>query len=193
MSTNGFRGIVIVFLSTMLPSQIVLAKTASSEFNFTATFAGGSCEIIAPESIEFNGGSEVRAREIEEGSEKATTQFNLTMSNCSGSGLTPTITVIGEKTSNFGSEPLFRDSTGSGESDGYGLLLGTLGNSDFSKTENLALTGKISALNWNTSNQLNMMVTSLPMIATLTCGQCNYSGRQGGEFKSTITFEFVYE
>ncbi|EKT62036.1 fimbrial protein [Providencia burhodogranariea] len=168
------------------------AGSASSSFNFTATFVGGSCAINVRENIQFNGGDLLLSTEIEEQAVAATETFDLTLSKCAGWGLTPSIKVSGKTTTSFG-PALFRDALGERDSNGYGILLTTAGNASFDLNNNLAANGVIPAKNWSTSNQLSSIETTLPMVATLTCGDCNYAGRQGGEFKATVTFDFVYE
>lgn len=184
--TRCFGVVLCGFVTT------ALAESASSSFNFTATFVGGSCEIDVLENIQFNGGDLLLSTEIEEQAVAATNAFDLTLTKCAGWGLTPSIKVSGSTTTNFG-PTLFRDALGERGSNGYGVLLKTAGNASFGLNNNLAANGVISAKNWSANNQLSSIETTLPMVATLTCGDCNYAGRQGGEFKATVTFDFVYE
>lgn len=184
--TRCFGVVLCGFVTT------ALAESASSSFNFTATFVGGSCEIRAPGSIQFNSGTALLSSEIEQQVAVTTERFDLTLTKCAGWGLTPAIKVSGKTTTDFGST-LFRDALGERDSNGYGVLLKTAGNASFDLNNNLAASGVIPAKNWSANNQLSSIETTLPMVATLTCGDCNYAGRQGGEFKATVTFDFVYE
>ena len=169
-----------------------IADTSSSTFNFTAIFVGGSCEISAPTSIQFNDGEALRPSEIEQGIAATTQSFNLILSKCSGWGLTPSVKVNGQKTSDFG-PALFRNTLGAMDSNGYGILLATDGNTSFVSNPNLAATGTILAKNWNPESQLDSIDIRIPIVAKLTCGNCDYVGRQSGAFKATVTFDFVYE
>ncbi|QZY66575.1 hypothetical protein K7H99_20370 (plasmid) [Providencia rettgeri] len=170
----------------------VFAGTASSVFNFTAIFVGGTCDISAPAAIQFNGGSPLTSSEIEQKTAVTNEGFNITLSNCAGWGLTPAIKVSGTTISDFG-EPLFRDAAGKNGTNGYGILLQTPGNATFNLNLNLAENGRVSAKSWSTDDQLSTVDTALPMVASLRCGDCNYPDRHGGEFKATVTFDFVYE
>lgn len=188
--TQFFAGCIGIGLCSF--GGTAFADTASSTFNFTATFVGGSCEISAPGSIQFNSDTALLSSEIEQQVAATTERFDLTLTKCAGWGLTPAIKVSGKTTTDFGSA-LFRDALGERDSNGYGVLLKTAGNASFDLNNNLAANGVIPAKNWSANNQLNAIDTTLPMVATLTCGDCNYAGRQGGEFKATVTFDFVYE
>lgn len=186
--------IIVSCLGLSSYSPVMLAGTASTTFNFSAVFVGGGCEINAPSSIKFNDGNDLFAADIEQGGAKTTQKFDLTLNDCNGWGLTPTIKVSGETTHDFGSAPLFRDNgLGLMDSNGYGVLLQTVGNPSFNSNDNLAANGAISNKDWSTESQLNSIHTTLPMVAILTCGNCDYEGRQGGQFKATVTFDFVYE
>ncbi|MBP6120831.1 MULTISPECIES: fimbrial protein [Providencia] len=168
-------------------------NSASSVFNFTATFVGGSCAISVPASVKFNNGNAFSSAEIVQKTAMTNETFNLTLSQCAGWGLTPAIKVSGSMTTDFG-EALFRDVMGSVDANGYGVLLETPGNTTFNSNLNLAANGTVSAKNdWSMQRQLNTMDTTLPIVASLRCGDCNYPGRHGGEFKATVTFDFVYE
>jgi type 1 fimbria pilin len=177
-------------------SVTVYAGTASTVFNFTATFVGGSCDISAPASVQFNGGNAFSSNEIEQKVAATTESLTLTLSGCSGWGLTPAINVSGQTTTELGGESLFRDVMGPVDAKGYGILLQTEGNGVFAPNANLAQSGKITPINWDSDAKLNTLSgvsATVPLTATLTCGNCNYAGRQGGEFKATVTFDFVYE
>ena len=174
-------------------STLASADTASSVFNFTTMFVGGSCEISAPATVAFNNGNPLSSVEIVQKAVVTNESFNLTLSNCVGWGLTPVIKVSGSKTSDFG-ESLFRNVGGPIDANGYGILLQTPGNTTFNSNLNLAANGTILAKNdWAIEEQLSSIDTTVPIVASLRCGDCNYSGRQGGEFKATVTFDFVYE
>lgn len=172
------------------------ADTASTTFNFTTTFVGGSCDIKAPASVQFNDGNAFSSNDIEQKVAATTVALTLTLSGCSGWGLAPAIKVSGQTTAELGGEPLFRDVMGPVDAKGYGILLQTEGNVVFAPNANLARSGKITSNNWNSDAQLDTLngaSATVPLTATLTCGNCNYASRQGGEFKATVTFDFVYE
>lgn len=174
-------------------STLAAAGTASNVFNFTAIFVGGSCEISAPANVVFNNGNAISPVDIEQKTVATNESFNLTLSNCAGWGLTPAIKVSGSKTSDFG-ESLFRNAGGPVDANGYGVLLQTAGNKTFNSNLNLAANGIILAKNdWSTESQLSSIDTTIPIVASLRCGDCNYPGRQDGEFRATVTFDFVYE
>lgn len=184
--------VLCISMGLMGISPAVFAGTATSVFNFQAVFVGGGCDISAPASVKFNNGNAFSSLEIEQETAATNETFDITLSNCAGWGLTPSIKVSGAQTSEFG-QPLFRDVMGPVDANGYGILLKTDGNSTFSPNLNLAENGVISASDWSMDNQLDTVNTTLPMVASLRCGDCSYSGRQGGEFKATVTFDFVYE
>ncbi len=169
------------------------AGTASAVFNFTAMFVGGSCNISAPPSVRFNNGNAFSSAEIEQKTAITNQSFDLTLSKCAGWGLTPSIKVSGTKTSHFGEE-LFRNAGGPLDAHGYGILLTTPGNRSFNNNLNLAANGTIAAKSdWSTNTQLNTVDTTIPMVASLRCGYCNYPLRRGGDFSATVTFDFVYD
>lgn len=176
------------------------AGIATSEFNFEAQFVGGGCSISVPSSLQFNNGNILLPSEIEAATEagtpKTSLSFEVTLSDCDGSGIKPLIKVSGEKTTAFGST-LFRDASALGPSDsnGYGVYLKTNGNSSFYPNDNLAYAGYNSTITYRGSadDQLNNINTKIPIFAVLRCASCNYPGRQGGVFKSTLTFEFIYQ
>jgi type 1 fimbria pilin len=185
---------MMAMMSAVGLSAPALAGTDSATFNFTAMFVGGSCDITAPPSITFNNGSPFGSREIEERVAATNESFELTLNNCAGWGLTPSIKVGGPQTSDFG-VPLFRNAGGPIDAKGYGILLATEGNGIFNANPNLAANGAILAQEtWSTDAQLSTVNnTRVPMTATLTCGDCNYALRQGGDLSATVTFDFVYD
>ncbi|ENY6786361.1 MULTISPECIES: fimbrial protein [Providencia] len=190
---NVYRaGLIVAIMGAVGLSTSALAGTASATFNFTAVFVGGSCEITAPNTVVFNQGSPFSSRDIEERVAATNESFELTLSNCAGWGLTPSITVSGAKTSDYG-EALFRNVGGPIGAKGYGILLATEGNNTFAFNQNLAANGSILIGNWSADDQLSVIDTTLPMTATLTCGDCNYALRQGGDLRATVTFDFVYD
>lgn len=167
-------------------------NTANSTLNFSAIFVGGSCQISAPISIQFNNGNPLMSEDIKNGINGTKQSFNLILSKCAGWGLTPSILVTGATTTEFGM-PLFRDLRNDTDANGYGILLMTEGTTDFNSNQNLANEGMISAKNWGETKKLETLSTSIPIKATLTCGTCDYADRHGGSFKATVTFDFLYE
>ncbi len=167
------------------------AGSASAVLNFSAVFVGGGCDISTSDAeIIFGGGDPIMPSDIISSPPQAS--FNLTLSSCSGYGLTPKINVAGESTTLFG-PALFRSSADSA-SDGYGILLATAGNESFSENTNLAASKVITAKSWDTGTTLSSSTldTTLPVTATLTCGDCTYS-RRSGDLIATVTFDFVYD
>lgn len=191
---QGKSTLYITGLALMLSLGLVrfsAAGSASSEMNFSAVFAGGSCDISTSISeIVFGGGELIEPNDII--SNPPQEAFDLILSNCSGAGLTPKITVTGESTALFGL-PLFRSTAPATASDGYGILLSTLGNGSFNSNMNLAQDNTISTKNWSTDTPLSELDTTLPVSAVLTCGTCDYSGRRSGDLIATVTFDFVYD
>lgn len=186
---------------TFLSSANVFAGSTSGIFHFDAEFVGGGCEISSDAAtIQFNGGNPILPSEIEAatlaGSAKTLKTFNIKLTGCNGWGLIPKIQVTGEKTTDFGSN-LFRNNTAltANDSNGYGLLLTTKGNSTFQENSNLASHNTITVKSdWGTaSRDLNTIDKTLPISAVLTCGDCNYGKRQGGKFTATVTFDFIYD
>lgn len=196
MNKHGQLGFKLMLNSVALSllglSHISYGGTASNTFNFTATFVGGTCEINVPTSVQFNSGNILRATDIEQKTSETQKEFEITLANCTGWGLTPSIKVQGSKTADFG-EQLFRDIMGPLDANGYGVLLESRDNNTFEANSNLAAQGVISAKNWSPDTQLNTIDTTIRMIASLSCGDCNYQDRHGGAFKSTVTFDFIYE
>ncbi|MEM8325522.1 fimbrial-like protein [Morganella morganii] len=197
MITNIIRlGYAVLCITGLLLSVFGIMRPAaagsdSAVINFSAVFVGGSCEISAsvPEIV-FGGGELIEPDEIV--SNPLPTAFNLTLTGCGGWGLTPKVTVSGESTTLFG-PALFRSSMPESASDGYGILLSTLGNNSFNANTNLADTKVITAKNWSMDTDLSGLDTILPVTATLTCGDCNYSGRRSGDLIASVTFDFVYD
>lgn len=198
MNTNKFRqwqpavcitGLLLTMLFTM--PRYSLASSDSAVINFSAVFAGGSCDISTSVSeIVFGGGELIAPADIV--SSPPQVVFDLTFANCTGQGLAPKIKVTGESTTLFG-PPLFRSPMPQSASDGYGILLSTNGNSTFSANANLADTKTITATNWDTNKPLSELDTTLPVTATLTCGTCDYAGRRSGDLISSVTFDFIYD
>ncbi|HHR6079995.1 TPA: fimbrial protein [Providencia alcalifaciens] len=167
-------------------------NSASNTFTFAATFVGGSCQITAPPSVTFNNGNPLMPDDIKKGLDSAKHEFELTLSQCAGWGLTPSIHVSGTITTELG-EPVFRDTDGGSDVKGYGLWLSTIGSADFGPNTNLARDGVIQASNWASTQQLSTLATTIPIKAVLTCGYCDSDDRHGGVFISTVTFDFLYE
>ena len=191
---NGYRSfLMMAMMSVVGLNAPALADSATTTFNFTAMFVGGSCDISAPPSVTFNNGNAFSSAEIAQKTAATNQSFDLTLSKCAGWGLTPSIKVSGTKTSDFG-EALFRNVGGPLDASGYGILLTTPGNRSFNNNLNLAANGTISAKNdWSTNTQLNTVDTTIPMVASLRCGDCNYPLRRGGDISATVTFDFVYD
>lgn len=154
------------------------AVAANQTVNFSALIAyEGSCEITVPEPIKFNNEEAILPSVIERSPPQKT--FDLTLSKCQGIGVKPKIVLSGTSTTEYGPD-LFRDPATS-TAVGYGILLKTNGNSTFQANANLAKNKAILAVpNWSNDTDLTTINGSLPIIATLTCGDCNFGGRVGG-------------
>lgn len=180
----------LMFLMSVSGGSPAVAGSDSALINFSAVFVGGGCDIsTSVPQIVFGGGDAIRPADIISSPPQET--FDVVLSQCAGEGLTPKITVSGESVTLYG-PVLFRNAAESA-SKGYGILLSTGGNSSFNANANLAQTKTISAKNWNTGTQLSELNTTLPVTAVLTCGNCDYSERQGGDLIASVTFDFVYD
>lgn len=168
------------------------AQTASTEFSATIAFEG-ACDITAPTQVEFNNGNDVLPSDIESGAATAIKTFDLTLAGCKGIGLTPKITVAGQSNAATG-ETLFLDSGTASGATGYGILLSTVGNTNFKANPNLAATKTISASDdWDVLTNITALDGTIPMTAKISCGDCEAEGRLGGALKSNVTFEFKYD
>ncbi|EKT60167.1 fimbrial protein [Providencia sneebia] len=192
--TLSRKQLAIVCTSLLMSwGNSALAGSATNNIEFSVTFVGGGCEISAIPPIQFNDGNVLLSADIEQGSAATKKVFDLTLINCSGWGLTPAIYVSGQTTTDFG-VAMFRDQSASMDANGYGVLLSTPGNASFNGNNNLAISpSKIEAKNWSAETELSSITTVLPITAQLSCGDCHYASRQGGDFKATVTFDFVYE
>ncbi|MBS0848199.1 fimbrial protein [Citrobacter sp. JGM124] len=167
------------------------ATSASTEFSATIAFEG-ACDISAPATVIFNNGDAVLPSQIEDGNAAAKKTFDITLANCKGVGVTPKITVVGESNTDAGTA-LFLDAATS-TSTGYGVLLATDGNANFEANTNLAATKTIAASDdWDTDTSLTTLNGTIPMAATLSCGDCETDGRLGGDLVANVTFEFKYD
>lgn len=191
---NILSKVIGIFFFTVVNSNLAfaVAGNANSNIYFKATFVGGACEITAPSVIQFNGGEIIMPTEIRQKLSKTIENFNLILSNCSGLGLIPTITVSGESTTDLGIA-VFRNTPSQTDADGYGILLSTIGNNSFVANNNLAVENIIHSKDWDYNNSLSSIDKTLPMKAILTCGNCNSTTQRGGDFNATITFNFSYE
>lgn len=167
------------------------ATSASTEFSATIAFEG-ACDISAPPTVIFNNGDAVLPSQIEDGNAAAKKTFDITLANCKGVGVTPKVTVVGESNTDAGTA-LFLDAATS-TSTGYGVLLATDGNANFEANTNLAATKTIAASDdWDTDTSLTTLNGTIPMAATLSCGDCETDGRLGGDLVANVTFEFKYD
>ncbi|MGF7540411.1 MULTISPECIES: fimbrial protein [Providencia] len=191
---NFLSKVIGIFFFTVINNNLAFAVAGSANSNiyFKATFVGGACEITAPSVIQFNGGEMIMPTEIRQKLSKTIENFNLILSNCSGLGLIPTITVSGESTTDLGIA-VFRNIPSQTDADGYGILLSTIGNNSFAANNNLAVENIIHSKDWNSNNLLSSIDKILPIKAVLTCGDCNSKTQRGGDFNATITFNFLYE
>ncbi|EPL6453509.1 fimbrial protein [Providencia rettgeri] len=186
------RAAALVGVSALFMSMTAGAATsASTEFSATIAFEG-ACDITAPATVVFNNGDAVLPSQIEAHNAASKKTFDLTLANCQGIGVTPKITLAGESNADTG-ETLFLDAASS-TTTGYGILLATDGNANFKANMNLADVKIISAIDaWDTDTSLTTIDGTIPMVATLSCGDCVVEGRLGGDLVSNVTFEFKYD
>ncbi|HEM8878573.1 TPA: fimbrial-like protein [Providencia stuartii] len=163
----------------------IAAQTTTT--TITASIVGGACDISVPPSVPFG---EVQAVDIinENGISE---MFDIKLDACNGYGLTPSIKVTGDIDSSSG-EDLFITPTST--SQGYGVLLSTAGNTYFAQNDNLAKNDTISAKgnDWNTKFA-SVLDGTIPMKATLSCGECVDTKLKGGALNASITFSFLYQ
>lgn len=186
-----------ILLAGALP-LIAQAGSANNTFNFAATFLGGSCEINVPASLSFNRGNIILPSEIfdvgESGTPLTRTEFTLSLFNCAGQGLRPQIRLSGNTELICGSTLYRNNVTGSGSARGYGVLIKTAGNEIFSINNNLGFNKNISTKSWTQDTRLERLNgLTLPIVAILRTGSCANDGRRGGQFRTNVTFEFIYE
>lgn len=166
-----------------------LAATSAST-TISASIVGGSCDIAAPATLAIMDGDPIPAEDITTTSTIAKT-FNLTLSGCNGFGLTPSIKIAGDDSSLSG-KSLFVSATST--SKGYGILLSTVGNTNFQANTNLAANKTITAATktWG-STVASSLNGTIPLTATVSCGDCVSATLQGGMLNASLTFEFLYQ
>lgn len=175
---------------SLLGSMSAVAAPASVEFSANIAYEG-ACDIDVNPVI-FNNGESILPSQIEAKEPVTKESFDLTLSGCRGIGSTPKITVSGSSNTNLG-EALFLDAVDS-TAVGYGILLETNGNTVFQENLNLAANKEIIAVeDWDKYTKLDSINGKLPMVATLTCGDCSLDERIGGVLKASVTFDFKYE
>lgn len=171
--------------SVFLSKPSLAADTAST--TVTASIVGGACNIAVPASVPFG---EVQAAEITSTND-ISKNFDLTLSDCNGYGLTPSISVSGDINSASGND-LFM-TTASTTSQGYGVLLSTAGNANFEQNGNLATLTTINAKGTWSLEQASALNGKIPMKAAISCGDCVANTLQGGVLTASITFNFLYQ
>lgn len=183
-----FIGLVLLFTQKTAFASI----TGSHTVIFNADIAyEGACNIAVDSPVIFNNDEPILPEQIEAKDAITKQNVKLTLSGCKGFGLIPKIKVVGQSTTEYG-DAMFADNAS--EAKGYGIYLSTLGDSNFKENSNLAATNIIKAADdWKITNSLAKLNGSLPLIAQLTCGDCNFPNRIGGELKANITFEFEFE
>ena len=187
----------LILLMFFLPSAARAGSTTST-FNFSANFIGGACEVSVPATLRFNNGDVILPSEIfgvsESGTPITTVNFNLTLINCAGQGLTPKIRLSGNTELICDSTMYKNNATGAGSAVGYGVLLRTEGNAFFKANTNMAFNKNITPNSWSTGTRLETLTNSvLPIKAVLRTGSCTNNARLGGELKANVTFDFIYE
>ncbi len=164
------------------------ASTATTEIR--AIIVGGGCQITVKPNVDIRNGALIPAGDITENSDISET-FDLSLKDCKGYGLTPSITIEGE-TASISEKELFVNSNST--SKGYGILLSTEGNDNFNKSDDLVKDKKITALTTKVWSETfaSTLDGTIPLKATVSCGKCNANNLQGGELIASLTFNFVY-
>lgn len=192
MASFNKSEILSIFLAMGSLLGCMSAVAAPAAVEFTANIAyEGACDIdVNP--VVFNNAEPILPSQIEAKDPVTKQPFDLTLSGCKGIGLTPKITISGSSNTDLG-EALFLDAVDS-TAVGYGILLETNGNTAFQENLNLAANKEIIAVeDWDKYTKLDSINGKLPMMATLTCGDCSVEERIGGELKANVTFNFKYE
>lgn len=169
--------------------QSAMAATTATT-KISASIVGGGCQITVKPNVAIRDGDLIPAEDITSESDISET-FDLTILGCKGYGLTPSITIEGDTDSTSGKD-LFVSPNSS--STGYGILLSTEGSSNFNQSDNLATDKKITAqttTEWD-KTFANTLDGTIPLKATVSCGDCTASNLQGGELTASLTFNFFY-
>ena len=170
--------------------QSAMADTTAQTI-ISAHIVGGGCQISVDDKVQIRDGNLIPADEIMPDSDISQT-FELTIKDCKGYGLTPSITIDGNIDNSSG-KWLFVNLDS--KSKGYGILLSTDGNEHFNQSSNLGKDKKITAkkdesTDWEHA-YINDFNGKIPLKATLSCGTC--TDNQGGELTASLTFTFVYQ
>lgn len=177
--------------SVLFSISTMAASSTQVQFDGLIGYEGG-CDITVKSPIIFNHGDEVLPSQIVAKAAVTKESFELTLANCKGVKVTPKIIVTGNINREYG-ENLFLDKTAS-SAVGYGFLLATPGNTTFQPNANLATNNVISAVkSWDANTKLDTINGTLPLTATLSCGNCTAQDRVGGDLKANVTFDFQYE
>lgn len=189
LNNNAIPLCLAAVVSALSITSPVFAAT-SANTTITANIVGGSCDIAAPATVSIMDGELISAASITPTSDISDT-FDLTLSGCKGFGLTPSISIVGDADNDSGTL-LFVSS--SSTSKGYGILLSTTGNTNFSASTNLATTKNIAAVTktWD-STMASTLNGTIPLKAVVSCGTCTASTLQGGVLNASLTFNFVYQ
>jgi len=180
-----------VLLCTAVLFTSVAVQAATSVVLSADIAYEGACDISVPATITFNNGEPIYPSVIEADFALTKQNFTMTLTDCKGMGVIPKIVVTGTSTTAYG-EDMFVDSTSSAK--GYGIYLSTVGNTYFKSNPNLATIKRISVIDdWSLALNFIVLNGSLPLVAQLTCGNCSFSGRSGGDLNASITFDFQYE
>lgn len=185
--------LLTVIIGLLLPVAQVQAGSASQDINFTATFYGGSCDVVTPNQVTYNNGDPVSNDTIPNNEQNSA--FTLTLSNCTGYFMAPKISVTGDTIKANNNEELYADA--SSTTKGYGVRLSTPGNSVFNANTNTARLGNnlITAKNWPVAGSDNVATLNRPLTfnAVLACGTCvGGANLHGGNLAATVTFTFLY-
>lgn len=191
MTITSKYSLFAIMAGWLLPVSALYAGTASQDVKLTVIFHSGSCDIRAPSSVSFSNGAPVMRDSIAKNKESVS--FNVTIANCSGYLLKPSIKVYGNIV-NIEGTPHFMDTDSTAK--GYGILLSTLGNTAWSANTNLAQdTRTILAKDWPQvgSDNITTLNGDLTFTAKLACGSCTVGPNlHGGNLKSTVTFTLKY-
>lgn len=174
----------------LLPVSLTQAAgRVEQDIQFVATFYGGGCDITAPATVTFNQGIVAQA-DIPGEQQRSDVMLNL--SNCQGYFMKPNITITGE-TQSINGKTLFANNNST--TTGYGILLTTAGNTQFSANGDIATNKVITTKTWpeTGSDSVGSLNGDLLLNAILSCGSClPASNLRGGVLTSNLTFTFMY-
>lgn len=195
-----YKKILRVLFSFVLSYSLIVAA-APVNVNFSATYNAPSCDISAPDYINFADGQAIPSGNIP--GNGITKDFAINFSNCKANAAPsakPKVTVLGNVIIVAGT-PLFADPVntpaGNTTKGGYGVMLKVKpGNNFFDDSISLPKSQieTDNVIQSNPSVTIGQLDGPLPMTAILSCGNCTSAPiGGGGKFQSTLTFRLSYD